>query len=436
MVEQQGEWVKQPYGALKRTTVFPDGMVRKESAFLGDGVIEIGDNYPNAFKNWYKDTERYFPQEIPEVVRDFLKAKDILQGRSSHRLEIVAFFNETEHVEQYVSFKFPSLLEIAAYHELREQAETSESLAPSFPANIGVSFFERQNPWESAIEKGDFEPGLDALLEVVYDINGSCVELYLQAEKATDSFTGTEEGLGWQELLPTLLSYIREADSKSSFAVNPYDNDPRVEEARQLAEELIGDMISAQPFEDREDTFQTLNKFDWQGKLVAGLLHVKGAETLSLSEALDKYGRDKFLSSEVRGWLDDLRRDEYGSFIHFLEINNLSDTTFHWREVESELGQQGHQDRAVKHEGEGQYKMELPAQDHIFVVDKVGDEIRVSCLSQRRKPLWTAEFPQSIPYEQITDMYEDEKADFRQIKDLLNMSFRKKSLLEASDASL
>lgn len=430
MIEHEGEWTRRSGTTWDRITIFPDGMKRREVLYFDEGEVQIRDLYPNAFKLYYKDAPQLIPPSVPEELRDYSSL-----FTEHNKLRSVGFFDEGEQIEQYIMLRSLSLPDLLKYLEQVSQAEAAGSPIPSMPPDTVVSFVEIDKPWES-LQDDELEViPVDVLLEVGYDHQGSLSECILQSEKMTIGYEPMEK-INWQEALPILLSYARDASPIISTE-DPYENHPQIEEARQLANELTEQMVNSVPFEDREEALQALAKYNWNLKLIAGLLFLIEKDKISIKTALEKYGREELLNHEVTAWVNQSRFDESRDYLHFLAIDQFIGTVFRWQEVDAERGVEIQDEETVKNEGEVEYGTELPIQEHIFVLEKIEDNrLRASCLSRTRKPLWIAEFPLTIPHMEIAVHYagvqKDTSADFRRIKDLLDMSFKKRSLLEAT----
>lgn len=408
------EWKRAPFGYLERVTTYPSGMTRTERVDPRVGKIKISDNYPDAERVYYRfkkieydpEIDKYFsevfgPESWQETGRLVKDALDLLATEGNH----IKLLNAKEQITEAVYFPGSDIIVIYFFegNKLGESLSTATGKQEVMLASLG------------------------------YNRNGlsSCV---LQAE--SPSSIGKAEDLSWKESLPLLVNYIRTASDPLEKHREIYElfyraylreknldeSNPRVQEANNLATELIKKAINSLPSDDREESQRLLLVIGWQQDLARELLEQFELEkNISLEQALESFGRENFLKERISATISHFK-DSPEIYQELLKLNKFSTTEFEWQElrVETEVSK--------KQEGTASYGSEIKIQENTFKIDKSNDSIIVTCFSNRDKPRWTVKFPFKVPPKKIKDMYHiynDPREDFRKIRQLVRMSFRR-----------
>lgn len=422
MSEFGPEWNKIAEGTTfehyLRESTLPSGMRRTETIWPNrQEIIHVIDAFPDAQKSWNRyDVEPAKKALLKELV-EMMQVSD-----PSLHLPYVAFFNETEGVQQ------------TARIFLHDDFRPDEYIKVLFTEQGSLT--------------GDI-PSVEnlALVELTYR-PGKSVQCVVRGEEATSLFVPAEPGskyLHWQQRFPTILNYLKDEDEESLKSwhgvmeedYEEYKNHPLKGEAETITNELTEQVISSVPYEDRAEALRLLTAFGWQFVVARSLLRAQARRnTTSVREALEQFeserGEGTFLDWEVEGVEDNLTGAKAKSYQNTLEIDTFLDTIFSWKTVEVEkdladelLGLEGK--RIEKEEKESVYGETVFVQQYGFRVDREGDRIRITRMTNGNKPLWVSEFDLTIPFEDIADIYRDGNADFRRIKSMLTTSFKKEN---------
>ena len=130
---------------------------------------------------------------------------------------------------------------------------------------------------------------------------------------------------------------------------------------------------------------------------------------------------EELLNRIVKDQIESLRPLKI--YQRLLKIEGLDDQKLSWSEVDIEEVEGGKETKKIN-SGVCEFGSDIPIQEHLFSVKKVGVTIIVTCTKLPNNQLWKVEFPVLIPQEKVSEIIDDSNADFRKIKDLIPVSLK------------